>query len=163
MSRGSGGEKYTVRRSVRLVPWQAMERSLSRASLLASGTTGIPWLAEASLQSPSPSSHSHLFPLCLSVSTNGLPLRVWIIRCRATLTQYVLFTYSCPTFLIPQTVACQAPLPWNPPGKNTGVDCHFLLQGIFLTQGLNPGLQCCRQILYRLSHQGSFSVWPQLN
>ena len=30
--------------------------------------------------------------------------------------------------------------PWNFPGKNTGVGCHFLLQGIFLTQGLNPHL-----------------------
>ena len=28
------------------------------------------------------------------------------------------------------------------PGKNTGVDCHFLLQEIFLTQGLNPHLLC---------------------
>ena len=34
--------------------------------------------------------------------------------------------------------------------------CHFLLQGIFLTQGSNPGLLHCRQTLYRLSHQGSF-------
>ena len=41
------------------------------------------------------------------------------------------------------------------PGKNTGVGCHALLQGIFLTQGLNPGLPHCRWILYRLSHQGS--------
>ena len=39
------------------------------------------------------------------------------------------------------------------PGKNTGVGCHFLLQGIFLTQGLNPDLPHCRQTLYRLSHQ----------
>ena len=39
--------------------------------------------------------------------------------------------------------------------KNTGVGCHFLLQGIFLTQGLNPGLLHCRQILFHLSHQGS--------
>ena len=30
--------------------------------------------------------------------------------------------------------------PWNPPGKNTGAGCHFLLQGIFLTQGSNPHL-----------------------
>ena len=45
--------------------------------------------------------------------------------------------------------------PWDSPGKNTGVGCHFLLQGIFLTQGLNPGLLQCRQILYHLSHQGS--------
>ena len=40
------------------------------------------------------------------------------------------------------------------PGKNTGVDCHFVLQEIFLTQGLNPGLPHCRQTLYCLSHQG---------
>ena len=40
------------------------------------------------------------------------------------------------------------------PGKNTGVDCHALLQGIFQTQGLNP-VPRCRQILYHLSHPGS--------
>ena len=41
------------------------------------------------------------------------------------------------------------------PGKNTRVGCHALLRGIFPTQGLNPGLQHCRRILYCLSHQGS--------
>ena len=41
------------------------------------------------------------------------------------------------------------------PGKNTGVGCHALLQGIFPTQGLNPGLPHCRQILYHLSHPWS--------
>ena len=45
--------------------------------------------------------------------------------------------------------------PWDSPGKNTRVGCHFLLQGIFPTQGLNLGLLHCRQILYHLSHQGS--------
>ena len=39
--------------------------------------------------------------------------------------------------------------------KNTGVDCHFLLQGIILTQGSNLGLLYCRQILYHLSHKRS--------
>ena len=34
--------------------------------------------------------------------------------------------------------------PWDSPGKNTGVGCHSLLQGIFLTQGLNPGFLNCR-------------------
>ena len=37
--------------------------------------------------------------------------------------------------------------PWDSPGKDTGVDCHFLLQGIFPTQGSNPGLLHCRQTL----------------
>ena len=45
--------------------------------------------------------------------------------------------------------------PWNSPGQNTGVGSRSLLQGIFPTQGLNPGLPHCRQILYQLSHQGS--------
>ena len=45
--------------------------------------------------------------------------------------------------------------PWDFLGKITGVGCHFLLQGIFPTQGLDPGLLHCRQTLYCLSHQGS--------
>ena len=45
--------------------------------------------------------------------------------------------------------------PWDSPGKNTEGGCHALLQGIFPTQGLNPGLPHCRRILYCLSHQGS--------
>ena len=39
------------------------------------------------------------------------------------------------------------------PGQNTGVGCHFLLQGIFPTQGLNWGLLNCRGILYQLNYQ----------
>ena len=44
---------------------------------------------------------------------------------------------------------------WDFSGKNTGVGCHFLLQDIFLTQGLNLGLPHCGQMLYHLSHQRS--------
>ena len=59
-------------------------------------------------------------------------------------------------FATPWTVACTRLLcPWDFLGKSTGVGCHFLLQGIFLTQGSNPGLPHCKQTLYRLSHQGS--------
>ena len=43
-------------------------------------------------------------------------------------------------FVTPWTVAHQTPCPWDFPGKNTGVSCHFLLQGIFPTQGSNPRL-----------------------
>ena len=45
--------------------------------------------------------------------------------------------------------------PWNSPGQNTGVGSLSLLQGTFLTQGLNPGLPHCRQIPYQLSHKGN--------
>ena len=45
--------------------------------------------------------------------------------------------------------------PWNSPGQNTEVGSLSLLQGIFPTQGCNPGLPHCRWILYQLSHKGS--------
>ena len=45
--------------------------------------------------------------------------------------------------------------PWNSPGQKTVVGSHSLLQGTFPTQGLNPGLLHCSQILYQPSHQGS--------
>ena len=45
--------------------------------------------------------------------------------------------------------------PWNSPGQNTGVGSHSLPQGLFPTQGSNPGLPHCRQILHQLSHNGS--------
>ena len=50
------------------------------------------------------------------------------------------------------------PCPWDSPGKNTGVGYHFLLQGIFLTQGSNPGVYVSwigRQVLYHRCHLGS--------
>ena len=46
---------------------------------------------------------------------------------------------------------------WNSPGQNAGVGSHSLLQGIFPTQGSNPGLPHCRQILYHLN-QGSLRI-----
>ena len=67
-----------------------------------------------------------------------------------------LVAQSCPTL-------CD-PTDWSPPsssvhgdspGKNTRVGCHAFLQGIFLTQGLDPGLLHCRWILYHLSPEGS--------
>ena len=58
-------------------------------------------------------------------------------------------------FATPWIVACTKLLhPWDFQGKSTAVGCRFLLQGIFPTQGSNPGLSHCRQTLYHLSHQG---------
>ena len=66
-----------------------------------------------------------------------------------------VLTQLCPTLwsygLQPARLLC----PGDFPGKNSGMGCHFLLQRIFPTQGLNPGLPNCKQILYHLSHQGS--------
>ena len=67
-----------------------------------------------------------------------------------------LVTQSCPTLCDPTD--CRLPgssVHGDSPGKNTGMGCHALLQGIFATQGLNPGLPHCRRVLYYLRHQGS--------
>ena len=56
--------------------------------------------------------------------------------------------------MYPTSLLC----PLDSPVKNTGVGCHTLLQGIFPTQGSNPGPPHCRQIVYHLSHQGSPNI-----
>ena len=50
-----------------------------------------------------------------------------------------LLSHAC-LFETPWTVVHQVLLPWDFPGRNTGVSCQFLLQGIFPTQGSNPCL-----------------------
>ena len=81
---------------------------------------------------------------CLSPA--GFPFHWCCVLC--------LVAQSCPTLCDPRD--CSPPgSSRNFPGKKAGVGTHALLQGIFLTQGLNPGLLRCRQILYHLSHQGS--------
>ena len=66
----------------------------------------------------------------------------------------VAVTQSCSTLrpqgLEPARLLC----PWDSPGKNTRVGCHTLLQWIVLTQGSDPGLLHCRQILDHLSYLG---------
>ena len=52
--------------------------------------------------------------------------------------------------------------PWNSPGQDTGVGSLSLLQGIFPTQGSNPGLPHCRQTLYQLSHKGNYNCWNHI-
>ena len=83
-----------------------------------------------------------------------ISLSLWVCECVCTV--LCLVTQSCPTLCEP--VDCSLPgcsVHSDSPGKNTGLGCHALLQGIFPTQGSNPGLPHCRWILYHLSHQGS--------
>ena len=65
-------------------------------------------------------------------------------------------TQSCPTLCDPMDTRLLCPRDFL--GKSTGVGCHFLLQGIFLTQESNLGVLHCRQMLYHLSHQGKEHV-----
>ena len=77
------------------------------------------WLSE--------STASHLLP----TATENLPS----FMCVCTLS-------GVPLLVTPWTEATRLPCPWNSLVKNTGVSCHFLLQGIFPTKGFNPCLLC---------------------
>ena len=87
--------------------------------------------------------------------------RLWVLRGPRFLgtplvSNGVLVAQSCPTLCDP--VDCSPPgssVHGDSPGKNTGVGCHALLQGIFPTQRSNPGLPHCWWILYCLSREGS--------
>ena len=75
---------------------------------------------------------------------------IYIVLCCAVL---CLVAQSCPTLFDPMD--CSPPgssVYGNSPGKNTGVDFHALFQGIFPTQGSNPGLPHRRQVLYHLNY-----------
>ena len=73
-------------------------------------------------------------------------MNVYVYVCVCSVSQL------CPTLCNPMD--CSPPgssVYGDSPGKNTGMGCHFPLQGIILTQGLNPHSQCllhCKQILY---------------
>ena len=59
----------------------------------------------------------------------------------------------CPNLVTPWTARLLCP--WDSSGKNTRVGCHFLLQGIFLTQESNLALLHCRQMIYQRIYEGS--------
>ena len=77
---------------------------------------------------------------------------------RCVLNRSVMSYSLWPQGLWPPRYLCS----WDSPGKSTGVGCHALLQGIFPTQRSNPDLPHCRQILYRMSHQGSCDSMGQI-
>ena len=93
-------------------------------------------------------------PKYLFFSLAPTVLQQFIINCQLIVSLKVKAAQPCST---PFT-------PWmNSPGQNTGVGSLSFLQGIFPTQGLNPGLLHYRQIPYHLSHQGRFHVLVIVN
>ena len=91
-----------------------------------------------------------------TLSQQGLCINCLLSICHACKQSLQLCLTLCnPTDCSPPDSAVHE----DSPGKNTGVGCHAFLQGIFPTQGWDPRLLCllhCKQILYLLSHQGSF-------
>ena len=88
-------------------------------------------------------SHNISFKMSVSIS------HYIVLKVKVKLLSHVRF------FATQWTVSTRLLCPWNSPGKNIGMSCQSLIQGIFLTQGSNLGLQHYRQILYCLSYLGS--------
>ena len=87
----------------------------------------------------------------------GLFLESWRHMCCAGLG---LVSHSCLSLCDPVDYSPPgSSVHGDSPGKNTGVGCHALLQGIFPNQGSNPKILHCRWILYHLSHLESPRIW----
>ena len=88
-------------------------------------------------------------------NSKGFGVQILLFLLKVTYSVLCLVAHSCLTLCGPMD---NSPPGWSvrgdSPGKKTGLDWHAFLQGIFLTQGSNPGLPHCEQILYHLSHQG---------
>ena len=103
--------------------------------------------------------HFALLDHSLSVKPDAI---LWEYTSQKNTSQPLLTSKCCVLYLVAQLcltlwdcMDCRSPgssVHGDSSGKNTGVGCHFLLQGIFPTQGSNPGFLHCRQTLYNLSH-----------
>ena len=109
------------------------------------------------------SSSFHPLTLSITVITAGNKERVCVCVCVRASARTHARAQSCPKSLRPHGLQPTRLLcPWDFPGKNTGVGCHVILQGIFLISGLNLRLLCllhCRQVLYHWHQLGSPGVW----
>ena len=117
--------------------------------------TGSGWPASTRSLTPSPASTGGTYRLLWPLSHPALasPFSPLLYMCAVAPVGHIQFFATCG--LQPTRLLC----PWDSPGKNAGIGCHVLLQGIFLTQGLKLGLPYSRQILYHFSHQRSPSYF----
>ena len=127
-----------------LTPWTAARQApLSLGFPRPEHWSGLPFPSPGNLLDPGIKSTSPALTDSSPLAPPGKPM----VTIRAVLSHSVVSDSLRSHGLQPARLLCL----WNSPGKNTGVGCHILLQGISMTQGLNPDLPCYRQILYHLS------------
>ena len=100
------------------------------------------------------SSLAAVFTVLFPGKTPSISLGRWLKMARLLIlsSDHMKVAQLCLTLCDPMDCSPPGCL-WDFTGKNTGREgCHSLLWGIFPTQGLNPGVSHCRQILYCLSH-----------
>ena len=137
---------------------RSQERGLNTSSPQKEPILGLPWWFSG-LDSVLPMLGTQVQSLVRELRSHMAQLRVCMRACLGTLS----LSHS-PLFATPWTVPTRLLWPWDYPGKNTGVGCHFLLQRIFLTQESNPCLLCLlhwQADSLPLSHLGSPRVLTQ--
>ena len=119
--------------------WHAAVHGVTKSRTCLSDWTELNWHTKTSLSIKSIGN--------LQFTQKWSHMKVWNVK--------VLITQSCLTLCDPVDSSLQgSSIHGILQAENTGVDCHSILQGIFPTQGLNPGVLPCRQNLYHLRHQG---------
>ena len=118
----------------------------------------IPFFRGSSRTQGSNPGLSHFRQILYHLSHQGSPHKnvcVCVCVCVCVYVSHSVLSDSMqPHGLWPTRLLC----PWDSPGKNSGVDCHFLLQGIFPTQGSNPCLPHWQVDSLPLSHQGLSAI-----
>ena len=90
-----------------------------------------------------------------------IPVIPFMLRCHSEKYSLTVLCFLLSCVWLCDPMDCSPPgssVHGDSPGRNTGVGCNALLQGIFPTQGLNPGLLHSRQILYHLNHQENLRI-----
>ena len=126
--------------------WEFQHQSFQwtpRTDLLQDGLVGSPWSPKFKTCSTIVQKHQFFGAQLSSQSNSHIHTRP-LEKPEPWLDGSVVSNSLRPHELYPARLLC----PWESPGKNIGVDCNTLLQGIFLTQGSNPGLLHYRWILY---------------
>ena len=92
-----------------------------------------------------------------------LLIEIYLTSCLLLVIWCAQLPQSCLTLFDPmECKPARLLCPWDSPGKNTGMGCHSLLQGIFPTQGLNLGLPHCGQIIVWTNREVLWTtIWPR--
>ena len=82
------------------------------------------------------------YNLNIQTNTNQFLFLSKVLACKTVLAHVYTCSVTSDSLRLDRLQPAVLLCPWDSPGKNTGVGCHFLLQGIFPTQGSNPHLLC---------------------
>ena len=141
--------------------WKTVQRILRKVKIKLPYDPKIPLLG---IYKTHTHTHTHTYISLIIWKDTSIPMDIEVLfttakiqnqtKCPSTVEWIKKMCVYVYTYIYMYTHTHRILCPWDSLGKSTGVGCHFLLQGIFVIQELNPGLLHCRQILHWLSYEG---------